>query len=258
MKPDVIVTWPHTCDFPLWRKFIREERHRFARVLVCFSTNMGGAVDYRDFVREQMADIAECFDSPPLDGRDWRDVAVNAALDRSDAEWVWFTEPDLLIHDPEFWRLVDFFERHDADMMGFWDTVGRYHPASLFATRSVIDSTPRYFGPVPNDHFVAFSESLVSPARVGILDMDHFEHLQGLAHNHYLADTGQPVTFHPERFVQYLRDCLRADVPLDPRWVERAERRVGVVCIAEAIAKPGWTTGTTDLNAWADAMADKR
>lgn len=234
MRPDVIVTWPHTCDFPLWRKFIRDERHRFARVLVCFSTNMGGAVDYRDFVREQMADIAECFDSPPLDGRDWRDVAVNAALDRSDAEWVWFTEPDFFITDPEeFWvgelapggpdpTVLRIRLPRDPVALGWKEHNPRWHPSSLFVRRWAIDRTARYFGPVPIDHFYTFGVELTAMGDVLYLVPTTYEHLQGLAHNHYLADTGQPVTFHPERFVQYLRDCLLADVTLDPRWGRRA------------------------------------
>lgn len=230
MKPDVIVTWPHTCDFPLWRKFIREERHRFARVLVCFSTNMGGAVDYRDFVREQMADIAECFDSPPLDGRDWRDVAVNAALDRSDAEWVWFTEPDFFILQPrEFWARLRTYSLWAA--MGWKEHNDRWHPSSLFVHRWLVDKSSRYFGPIPNDHFYTFGlevERLAGEGNFANFEWSDergvmFEHLQGLAHNHYLADTGQPVTFHPERFHQYLRDCLQSGETLDERWERRAD-----------------------------------
>lgn len=228
MKPDVIVTWPWTCDYPLWRKFIRDERERFAKVLVVFTTNTRGPLDYRAFVRDQIGDIAECFDSPDPGSRDWRDVAVNAALDRSDAEWVWFTEQDFFVKDPaRFWGSVIGHELNgNAAAIGFWDTVGRWHPASLFVSRRAIDQTPRYFGPEPNDHFVTFTRNF--RAYIGALPSDSFEHLAGLSYNHELVDRGQTVTYNPDRFHEYLRDCLRSGVPLHPEWQRRAEREIGV------------------------------
>ncbi len=228
MKPDVIVTWPWTCDYPLWRKFIAENRERFAKVIVVFSTNTVGQLDYREFVRANFPGVT-FIDSPERPGNDWRDVAVNAGLDASDAEWVWFTEPDFFVHD------VSWFFDHIAwaseriSVIGWEDSVPRLHPSCLFVRRVVIDDTMRYFGPLPNDHFVAFSRELWNSWTSWQLQPKDFEHLQGLSYNHELVDRGQPVTFNPERFHRYLADCLVSGVTLDPRWAERAEKELGMV-----------------------------
>lgn len=231
MKPDVIVCWPRNCDYPLWRKFIRDERYRFARVFVMFTENMqDGPVDYSPWVREQLGNIAECFDSPPTQGRDWRDVAVNAALDRSTAEWVWFTEQDFLIHEPErFWRVV-YIRTFDM-AVGWQEHDKRWHPSCMFVRRTAIEKTTRNFGPVPIDHFWMFGAEIESLFGWEHLENDiDFEHLQGLSQNHYLVDQGIDAgVFNRPRFREYLTDCLESGVPLDQRWADRAQREIGMV-----------------------------
>lgn len=221
MKPDVIVCWPRNCDYPLWRRFIRDERQRFGRVLVVFTEHDGA--DYRPFVRANFPE-AECFDSPPRGDQDWRDVAVNAALDRSDAEWVWFTEQDFLISNlRRIWGRFQARAEHDA-AIGWWDGV-RWHPSCLFVRRTAIERTSRYFGPVPIDHFTRFSEELSPVADLG---SEGWEHLQGLSQNHWLTDIGEQAgIFHEERFRAYLRDCLASGVPLALDWAERAAIHAG-------------------------------
>ena len=143
---DVIVAWPKPCDYPLWRQFIRDERERFGRVYVVFTEHAGP--DLSPFVRSVFPDVT--FIEARGEG-DWRDVAVNAALDRSTAEWVWFTEQDLIAGP---WPDLT------ADAYGFPEGNGRWHPASLFVRRSIIDRTRRYFGTPPVDHFWMFSQEL--------------------------------------------------------------------------------------------------
>ena len=224
MTPDVIVCWPWTCDYPLWRKFIAENRHRFAKVLVAFTTNTQGPTDYRSFVRDALGGTVETFDAP-TDG-EWRDRAVNAALDRSTAEWVWFTEQDLFVKDERFWDYLN--PTWSEAIVGWVDETPRLHPSCLLVSRWCIERTSRYFGPDPIDHFYTFSEELQG-TRYAIPVDGTWEHLQGLSHNHYLMDTGQPVTFKPDRFRRYLQDCLMSGVLLEPRWRERAERALLVV-----------------------------
>lgn len=216
MKPDVIVSWPRNCDYPLWRQFITDNRERFGRVLVVFTEHDGA--DYRPFVRERFPE-AECFDSPPRRERDWRDMAVNHALNRSNAEWILFTEQDFLMGPECLDRLEAFAGVSDA--VGWWDGT-RWHPSCLLVTREAINRTSRYFGPEPRDHFTAFGLELGT-----VMDFRPapFEHLQGLSQNHWLLETeglGAPGIFHRERFIRYLEDCLAVTVPLDPSWRDLA------------------------------------
>ena len=204
MKPDVIVCWPRSCDYPLWRQFIRDNRERFAKVIVVFTEHDG--LDYREFVRSAMDDVT-FLDSPHEPNKDWRDVAVNAALDVSDAEWVWFTEQDFFITQPdEFWEDVEESERH-AVAIGWREPIShRWHPSSLFAKRSAIDETDRYFGPEPVDHFYNFGRQMeaVGPF-LPITWRKPYEHLQGISQNHWLIDTGQTEgIFNEPRFRRYI------------------------------------------------------
>jgi hypothetical protein len=159
----------------------------------------------------------ECFDSPDRGDRDWRDVAVNAALDRSDATHVWFTEQDW------FGRL-DFV----GDAVGFKENdEDRWHPANLYVSRALIERTSRYFGPDPVDHFTKFGAELDALTTVRHL-APGYEHLQGLSQNHYLTDHGIDAgVFKRERYRRYLADCLASSVPLHPRWVENARHELG-------------------------------
>ena len=227
MKPDVIVSWPRSCDYPLWRAFIERERQRFGEVIVVFTEHEGR--DLSGFVRANFS--ATFLDSPPVGDRDWRDVAVNAALDRSHADWVWFTEQDFIIHDPQrFWAAVDYACWEDA--IGIAEPIsGRWHPACLFVRRAVIERrTERYFGPDPIDHFTRFGRQL---GNVYDLELQgdlitapkhiDFEHLQGVSQNAWLISQGEDIgVFRRPRYQEYLRDCLRCGMALDEQWADMA------------------------------------
>ena len=221
MKPDVIVSWPIHADYPLWRKFIRDERERFDRVFVVFTQHDGR--DLSPWVRANLPDVEF---PPTFVDIDWRNGAVNAALQHSSAEWVWFTEQDFLVRDG-FWAEVARGTTFSG-VVGFLEPVSRrLHPACLFVRREIIDRTRRYFGPDPIDHFYAFGEELRSITPPWLIHPRTFEHLQGTSQNHWLVDNGEDVgVFRRGRFRMYLWDCLAAGVPLEPGWREVAEREV--------------------------------
>jgi len=218
VKPDAVACWPRNCDYPLWRRFVRDERERFGEVIVVFTEHDGH--DYRDFVRGALPEAA-CLDSPPRGERDWRDVAVNAALDRSASDWVWFTEQDLLIGDRDAFFALD-------GPRGFWDHY-RWHPASLLLPRDAVEATSRYFGPVPLDHFARFSAELA--IEVQPVPRELFSHLQGVSQNHWLYERYRsldaPGIFAPQRWLDYLAASLGAGVPLDGRWARLAREALG-------------------------------
>ena len=220
MKPDVIVSWPVHADFPLWRQFIHAERERFDQVIVAFTDHPG--YDYAAWIVSAMAADEVTFVPTHASGdRDWRDLAVNAALDLSDAEWVWFTEQDLIITDPYwFWGTVNRWSPV-VDAVGIAEPGGRRaHPACLFVRREAVNATSRYFGTVPVDHFGAFADEL---GTIHYIPSSTYEHLQGLSHNHWLIDSGEEAgRFKMDRFARYLEDCLQVDVPLDSDWAERS------------------------------------
>lgn len=218
---DLLVTWPVDCDYPVWRRWLAANRMRFDRVIVAFSP-MPGSDDWRDQLRPLLAaDDVTCLDTRWEDGADWRDAAVNAALNVSEAAWVWFTEQDFHIVEPDnFWRTV-YAHLECADAIGVRaDT--RWHPCSLFVHRDAVEATSRYFGSDPVDHFYRFGKELEAKA-ARFVNIDAFwpytyNHMQGLSHNFHLVRRGEEVTFKPDEFARYLWACRHSGVPLVPEW----------------------------------------
>ena len=222
---DLLVTWPTNCDFPLWRAFLARERWRFARVIVSFSPHPG-RLDYRDFVREELAHLDVDLIYPEVPGgRDWRDVAVNAALDVSDAGWVWFTEQDF-DPDPQLWLYVRVGMRDGYEVIGLRQD-GRWHPCCLFVRRALVELTPRYFGPEPVDHFYAFGRKVTELVAPLELPFRLYRHQAGLSRNHQLLDLHQyEEVYRPDEFAAYLRRCTQPGtqpkIRLEPRWLRQA------------------------------------
>ena len=135
---------------------------------------------------------------------------MNAALDVSDAEWVWFTEQDFMV-EPAFWA------QFTGDLAGITIDERPLHPACLLVSRDLIDRTSRYFGPDPVDHFYTFGTELCALAEPRIID-DGFRHFQGISESQMLAWLGEEPRFRPEQFRAWVQANLAADVPIEPAW----------------------------------------
>ena len=81
MKPDLIATYPTNCDYPLWRKFIKDNRSYFNNVIIAFSKGFEG-FDYSDFVRVAMSDDDVVFSNPPsyMLMEDWRHESIHQSF----------------------------------------------------------------------------------------------------------------------------------------------------------------------------------
>lgn len=230
IKPDVIVSWPKNSDYPLWRQFIRDNRNRFAQVVVVFTETHDGR-DYSAFVKKSMAGQAITFVDSPIvgSGQDWRDVAVKEGLKFANtSEWIWFTEQD-------FYPKPGFFEEifeNPAEMLTevFAAYQGeRMHPCSILIRRKTLAETKMNFGIDPGrlDHFGLIQEDIYRiNAVIQPIHPDLYHHYNGLSHNFRLICDGQPPVYQPAEFFYYLRESLDADVPLDPDFVEIAKKWV--------------------------------
>lgn len=223
-KPDIIICWPKSADYPLWRSFVKNNRDRFNKIIVVFTeTNHGH--DYREFVKEAMAlDQVTFIDSRPIQHEeDWRDVATNMALELTESDWIWFTEQDFFPRDG-FWNKVEDASAK-APVVGVKDGV-RLHPCSLFMRRETINGTKRNFGIVPgkSDHFGLIAKDLETYAIPTIvIDKNYYYHMAGLSHNFRLLEDGGVPNHKLEDFQNYLTECLLSDVKIDPGWKLIAE-----------------------------------
>lgn len=223
--PDLIISWPMNCDYPLFRAFIRANRLKFNKVIIVFTYTNSGE-DYRQFVNDSMQDD-QCLilvSPKPTGYQDWRNVAVNYALSFSQSEWIVFLEQDFFIIDELFWREVDKYSI-THQVIGVFDGP-RLHPCCLFIERGVLNKTSKNFGIIPNklDHFGIIQNNLNDLGQpIAEINKRYYHHMNGLSHNCYLAYTHQEVTYKPDEFREYMITCLTIDsVPLDPRFVTLA------------------------------------
>lgn len=224
MKPDIIVTWPKSMDYPLWRQFIRDNRYRFNDIFIGFMETYDG-YDFRQFVQEAMQADNVKFYNAPLPSlvvqEDWRNLSVNSGLIQSQAEWVWFTEQDFMPLNG-FWDTVDHFYKNGFDAIVTYDGMGRLHPCSIFAKRVVIEKTHKNFSIVvdKHDHFYIFQRDLEDGGfKLGSIPSEMYYHMQGLTSNYHLGARGQEPNYKLDEFVEWLRQCLTVNVPISPVFV---------------------------------------
>jgi len=188
-------------------------------------------LDYRDFIKEAMKQDSLSFiePTPSRADQDWRNVAINKALEYSDSEWIWFTEQDFFIENPkEFWKGIDnLMENFDSII---YNEGERPHPCCWFVKREFIDKTSKDFGVIPDksDHFGKFYEELNSICRiVHLVENDSMYHMNGLSQNMHMLQSGDEPNFRPEEFQEYLKDCLKIKLPLHPDFVKLANAYIG-------------------------------
>lgn len=239
MKIDLIVCWPRNADYPLWRQQLRDDRDKFAKVIIIFTeTNMGE--NYRGFVREAMKDDDVIFIESPqlLPGQDWRNVAVNQALAISDAHWVFFTEQDFFWKSG-FWDEVDVATRTiGMAYIGVMDGP-RLHPCGLFVNKIALELTRKDFGIIPDklDHFGMIAEDLEQALERNslftkrILDPKLWVHMAGLSHNLRLMSEGEKPNHSVNEFNDYLERCLSVTVPLKEEVVTLYNQYLNFVAV---------------------------
>jgi hypothetical protein len=223
---DIIVTWPDNCDYPLWRRFIAMNRKEFKDVIiVLMKTNNG--FDYSDFIKEQMKDCT-VVKSPKIEYmQDWRNVAVNYALQLSKAQRVWFTEQDFIIHEG-FWNEVNKQILEGCQVISVYDQY-RMHPCCIFAEKRIIMQTRKDFSIVPDtsDHFALFQEDIDEmfyndQIIIGTVDC-HFEHLNGLSSNFVQIANGGLPNYQPKRFKEYIQDSLKSGMVMHQEYIKVCE-----------------------------------
>ena len=206
---------------------MRDNRTRFNEVLISFMDTNAGP-DYRSFVRQAMfTDYVQFGDAPtPIGNEDWRNLSVNAMLLHSyNAPWLWFTEQDFYPL-PGFWESVETYERTGFEVIAVFQG-GRMHPCCIFITRNALNQTRKNFGIVPgvSDHFSMIQEDLANAKiPVGIINRDTYFHHNGLSHNMTLLYNGEQPNYEPEKFSEWLQECLQVSVPLDQRFIELAAK----------------------------------
>lgn len=221
-KPDVLITWPSGCDYPLCRFQIQTFRSYFEKVII--STYDHGTPDFREFLKTAMKKTS--FIDVGYDDAHWREKCVLAGLEETESEWILFTEQDF------FWKGDHFLETVLAETVNS-DIIGirqgnRLHPCFLLVKRSILDKTTKDFSVQgqDRDHFQKVSEELL---KIGsfkdIRDLGMFEgidwyHFSSMTWNLFRIKDGDIKEFHePAEFLVYNSMSRTKKVVQDGRWL---------------------------------------
>tara|TARA_R110002051_G_scaffold165473_3_gene236310 strand:+ start:457 stop:1293 length:837 start_codon:yes stop_codon:yes gene_type:complete len=227
LKPDVILTQPLHCDFPLFRHQLHKYRKYYNKIIVSFHEGNVG-YDYRDFLtRVLSADDVICVDPPiPTGDIDWRHNCIHAALNVDPhqtpqgidmnaephviSENILFLEQDFIMYDDFEKCLQTLTETSDTIIgeilgasgdycgtPGCNGTPGRLHPAFLFVPRYLVTEQSDFgadIGPkATHDHFGAFA-NVILKSDVPFKDLteiavpESWLHLAGLTHNYTILN----------------------------------------------------------------------
>lgn len=204
---DMVCAWPSHLSYPLFSKYIHENRKQLNKVIVVFTDMHTTLPDLRQSVIESMSkDHIVFLNNDEVEAKDdWRDKAMNKALTHSKADWVWFVEQDFFPLN-NFWGEVhDLMKR--TEVFGVYQE-GRLHPCCLFITRELLDKTSKDFAANPPhyDHFGKLQRDIENKDIItGVIFSQFGYHMNGLSQNLFLKMTGGIPNYEPEKFEEYLK-----------------------------------------------------
>ena len=230
VKLDIIVCWPKYLDYPLWRKYISDNRNLFNQIIVVFTEGFTDKVDYRDFlIKASLTDDITFTMSPEVKPNvygqgDWRNVAVNWGLEvlatMRESEWVYFTEQDFFPINNKFWDEVNSFQK-DCDIIAVFEGT-RMHPCNIMIKKEVLAKVNRNFSILAErnfDHFGLFQKSIEKLGfKVGRLSPNNYCHMTGLSQNMTLVMMGKQPNYHPEEFWNYINKCMQLGIEINQHF----------------------------------------
>lgn len=212
-------------DYPLFRKHLGKYRGKFNKVIL-YPSDHNREVSFKDFLFETVKEDwvkdhkIDWFTDPPPD---WRQEEAMAMLPFAKSEWIYFTEQDFFIKDPDkFYSKVKEAMDRGADAIGFMNpTAFPYlHPACFFIKREILEKTSKDFRAHPEipgaDHFSMITRDLeklgakiVTTEEMGFQYWQDCFHLGGLTSNMIDSVVNPDFEFHrPEIFHVYLHFAL--------------------------------------------------
>lgn len=222
MKPDVLITWPSGIDYPLCRLQLTKYRSYFNRIIISYYEH--GKPDFIPFLKRAHPDWD--WVQSPQTSVSWRETAVLKGLEKSEADYVLFTEQDF------FWKNENFLKK-TFEAAEKWGTVGirqgtRLHPCYLLTRRYILNGTSLDFSArgQHQDHFSGVSQdifsldSLADLSNLGLFFGRDWYHFSSMTWNLFRIKDQNCREFHePENFLIYNYLSRTKEVPQDPRWI---------------------------------------
>lgn len=244
MKPDLLVCWIKHCDYPIFRRFLRRHRDFFGKIIIYWSEHFREYY-FNESIEKDLESLPNIEFIQNVDYKygveDWRNVATNIMLKRTNSEWVCSVEQDFIVKDWDklFSAIQEAAKTYSAlGFRGFegqnWHQdsylSGHYiHPAFFFIKRSLLEETSKDFSADPSrgsDHFGLITHDLEKMKVPIWYTQEHgfpeSEALhQGGINFNYLEGLKDGFQFHrPELFYIYNWWSMKAEVPQDPQFMD--------------------------------------
>lgn len=243
MKPDLLITWHESCDYPIHRMLMKRHRDFFGKIIIYFSKHFRGHT-YTDFLKSTLSDLGNIQFLDPIEYeygiQDWRNISTNYMLKHTDGGWVCSWEGDFFTTDWD--KLLKAVEEASKtyDILGYKGKdhqqeyqeylKGDYvHPAFFFIRRSLLENTSKDFSAKPSegyDHFGKITKDIMEMKIPIWWTQDNgFEEAQtfhqGGINFNYLEGLKEGFKFHrPELFYIYNWWSMKADIPQSPKFME--------------------------------------
>lgn len=210
IKSDLVAVYPTHIVYPLFNKYIHDNREKFHRVILIFMNMQTNQPNYQNFIEDQLKidKISFVHPIPIVSGKDWRNEAVKKGLELATGDWIFFTEQDFTPQE-NFWQEVHgLADRTEA--FGYFQE-GRLHPCCIFVKREMLDKTSKDFSAYPNkgyDHFGKLQHDLELRTNLGVIHHHLGKHLNGLSQNIFMLQNGETPNYNPPEFKEYCEACL--------------------------------------------------
>jgi len=243
MKPDLLICWMESCDYPIHRLLLERYRTFYGKIIIYFSKHFRGKT-YTDFLKDSLRDLGNIVFLDPIEYKygeeDWRNVASNYMLKQSTSEWTCSIEGDFFTTNWD--KLLGAVEEASKtyDLLGYMghDTQPSYqgylkgnyvHPAFFFIKRALLEKTSKDFSAKPSegcDHFGLITKDAM---KMGIPIWwtqdngfpEETTYHQGGINQNYLEGLKPDYVFHrPELFYIYNWWSMKAPVKQDPTFME--------------------------------------
>lgn len=233
-KIDLLMQHSIYCDYPVWRLHLKRNRDVFNKVIL-YPSDHYRKVSFKDFVQKV---IPETWVTPveiDWSKADWRQVETIPMLNQSNAEWVYFNEPDWFVKDYQkfYEKVIETMEK-GAEAIG-WMNMTNFpylHPSSLFVKRSVLEKTQKDFSAHSEingcDHFAMITHDLkklgakiVTFEELGFKDFEDCFHLGGLTQNFIEIAENNPYTSWHRAEIFFVQNywSRKADVEQSPLYL---------------------------------------
>jgi hypothetical protein len=247
---DIIIVAPSSIDYPVFRKFLKNVYMNFNKIHYVFTINkdLENKFNYKSFIKNYLCDSRFVYDEVNMEVQgDWRNVATNLALDKSESDNILFIEPDFKINQNVLYELPE------KDLIGFYEPITRIWPSFLYVKRSLINLTERNFSSGMFNKIYTLSKESGLELRLNEL-IDHFGkfisdvllltkdyyflnennisflHYAGITHNFNLCRYRYLNLIHnPKVFLQYMIDNKDPELVLDDVYLKETEEYMKLI-----------------------------